>query len=191
MMYSSRMRIFSVLLTCMVLAGCNATTSQKSTLGGALLGAAVGGILGGGEGALIGALVGSGVGWAAGTYLETRERTPDQDQQIYGYTRPTDAVFVKIRSVSIYPKTVNPGQTVEFLSDYSLATPEGQTEASVVVQSVLLKDGEILHEYPAETILKQSGGYATKLPINVPDGIDTGTYVVRHSIRSGPRRERG
>jgi len=167
--------------------GCQ-TTSQKSAAGASAAGALIGGIVGGWEGAAIGALAGGAIGWATGKVIESQEvstRSQTQDQQLYGYAAPSDAVFVNINSATANPKTVTPGTTVDVVTDYSLSLPQNAPQSQVSISGVLFKDGQQLADFKDQPAVKTAGGYTVKLPIAIPTDADPGTYVVRHTVSAG------
>jgi len=65
--------IYSLLVGCVLLAGC-ATKTGTGALAGGGLGAATGGIIGGGKGALIGGAVGAVAGGLVGAALDEQDR---------------------------------------------------------------------------------------------------------------------
>lgn len=185
----SKTAVLGATLSCVLLAGCTgATTTEQSTVGGAAVGALVGGLLGGWEWAAIGAASGAALGWVAGKAIEAQEisaRDQIQDQQLYGYSTPTDSVFVNINSASSSPQTVAPGGVVDVVTDYSLAMPQGMSVAQVTATSYLMRDGEQLMEFKGKPVQKAAGGYTIKLPVNIPAEAAPGTYVMRHQVSSG------
>ncbi|MGE0484436.1 MAG: YMGG-like glycine zipper-containing protein [Gammaproteobacteria bacterium] len=183
-----RTRSLVFILIGVLLAGCNATTSQKSTAGGAVLGAIIGGALGGSKGALIGAAAGSALGWATGKVIEAQEvstRSQTQDQQLYGYVAPADSIFVNINSATSSPKMITPNSVIEATTDFSLALPQGVDHTQVDVSGVLLKDGEKLYDFKSQPLTKTAGGYAIKMPVEIPSVAEPGTYVIQHRVTAG------
>ncbi len=64
--------LISIIIFCLVLAGCGSTKAQKGATGGGTAGAVAGGLLGGWRGAAIGAAVGTGVGYIAGNEADKK-----------------------------------------------------------------------------------------------------------------------
>ncbi|MEZ5446380.1 MAG: hypothetical protein R3F45_11465 [Gammaproteobacteria bacterium] len=187
----SKAAVVGVTLSCAVLTGCTGgsySTTETSTVGGAAVGALVGGLLGGWQWAAIGAASGAALGWVTGKAIEAQEissRSTVQDQQLYGYSAPSDSVFVNINSATSSPQVVAPGGVVDVVTDYSLALPQSMSQANVLATSVLMKDGEKVMEFKGQPVPKSSGGYTIKLPINIPAEAAPGTYVIEHSVSSG------
>lgn len=185
-------KLLATAICTVLVAGCAApggsNTVGNTTAGTAAVGALIGGLAGGWEGAAIGALSGAAVGWAAGKVIESREvaaRSQTQDQQLYGYTAPTDSVFVNINSATSTPQTVTPNSTVDVVTDYSLSLPANAPQTQVSVTGVLLKDGVQLMDFKNQPATKSAGGYTIKLPVSIPANAAPGTYVIRHTVSAG------
>ena len=185
-------KLLATAICTVLVAGCAApggsNTVGNTTTGTAAVGALIGGLAGGWEGAAIGALSGAAVGWAAGKVIESREvaaRSQTQDQQLYGYTAPTDSVFVNINSATSTPQTVTPNSTVDVVTDYSLSLPANAPQTQVSVTGVLLKDGVQLMDFKNQPATKSAGGYTIKLPVSIPANAAPGTYVIRHTVSAG------
>ena len=185
-------KLLATAICTVLVAGCAApggsNTVGNTTTGTAAVGALIGGLAGGWEGAAIGALSGAAVGWAAGKVIESREvaaRSQTQDQQLYGYTAPTDSVFVNINSATSTPQTVTPNSTVDVVTDYSLSLPANAPQTQVSVTGVLLKDGVQLMDFKNQPATKSAGGYTIKLPVTIPGNAAPGTYVIRHTVSAG------
>lgn len=185
-------KLLATAICTVLVAGCAApggsNTVGNTTTGTAAVGALIGGLAGGWEGAAIGALSGAAVGWAAGKVIESREvaaRSQTQDQQLYGYTAPTDSVFVNINSATSTPQTVTPNSTVDVVTDYSLSLPANAPQTQVSVTGVLLKDGVQLMDFKNQPATKSAGGYTIKLPVSIPGNAAPGTYVIRHTVSAG------
>lgn len=185
-------KLLATAICTVLVAGCAApggsNTVGNTTTGTAAVGALIGGLVGGWEGAAIGALSGAAVGWAAGKVIESREvaaRSQTQDQQLYGYTAPTDSVFVNINSATSTPQTVTPNSTVDVVTDYSLSLPANAPQTQVSVTGVLLKDGVQLMDFKNQPATKSAGGYTIKLPVSIPANAAPGTYVIRHTVSAG------
>ena len=180
--------VCAVLITGCAAPGGGSNTVGNTTAGTAAVGALIGGLAGGWQGAAIGALSGAAVGWAAGKVIESKElaaRSQTQDQQLYGYTAPTDSVFVNINSATSTPQTVTPNSTVDVVTDYSLSLPANAPQAQVSVTGVLLKDGVQLMDFKNQPATKSAGGYTIKLPVSIPANAAPGTYVIRHTVSAG------
>lgn len=162
-------------------------------LGGAALGCLTGFIAGGnasscGTGAAIGAATGAVIGWGAvkiSQYQASQVRTPQNDQQMYGLTKPVDATQVKIRKGSSTPRTVKPGESVNLSTDYSLMLPPKTTSVPVVESWTLEKDGKVLADLPQKSTDRQSGGWNADAMIPIPKNAEPGTYVIDHKVQAG------
>lgn len=183
--------VLGVTFSCVLLTGCTGTggtTTEQTAVGGAAVGALIGGLLGGWQWAAVGAASGAALGWVTGKALEAQEiaaRDASQDQQLYGYSTPTDSAFVNINSATSSPQRVAAGGTVDVVTDYSLALPQNMSQSQVLATSVLMKDGEKLMEFKGKPVAKAAGGYTIKLPINIPAEAAPGTYVIQHNIAAG------
>jgi outer membrane lipoprotein SlyB len=162
-------------------------------VGGAALGCLTGFIAGGdasgcGKGAAIGAATGAVVGWGAvklSQYQASQVRTPTDDQQMYGLTKPVDATQVKIRKGSSAPRTVKPGEAVNVTTDYSLMLPPKTASTPVTETWTLEKDGKKLAELPQKNTDRASGGWNADATIPVPTNAELGTYVIQHKVQAG------
>ena len=102
----SKAAVVGVTLSCVVLTGCTGgsySTTEQSTVGGAAVGALVGGLLGGWEWAAIGAASGAALGWVSGKAIEAQEvssRSTVQDQQLYGYSAPSDSAWIETPGIT-------------------------------------------------------------------------------------------
>lgn len=185
-------KVLATAMCTVLVTGCAApggsNTVGNTTAGTAAVGALIGGLAGGWQGAAIGALSGAAVGWAAGKVIESKEiaaRSQTQDQQLYGYSAPTDSVFVNINSATSTPQTVTPNSTVDVVTDYSLSLPANAPQTQVSVTGVLLKDGVQLMDFKNQPATKTAGGYTIKLPVAIPANAAPGTYVIRHTVSAG------
>jgi len=178
------------LICCVALAGAlvsGCTTTQGvGALGGAATGALIGGLASGdASGALIGAAAGAAAGWGAAALYEyevNKNRTPEQDAEIYGYT-PGVGPVVKIRDASCSPRTARAGESVRIRSDYSVNSVNGGP-VMISERWHLEKDGEILHEFPVNRESRTPGGWLAENSFEVPEDAPPGTYVFVNQIQA-------
>lgn len=162
-------------------------------LGGAALGCLTGFIAGGsasscGTGAAIGAAAGAVVGWGAvkiSQYQASQVRTAQNDQQMYGLTKPVDTTQVKIRKGSATPRTVKPGDSVKLFTDYSVMLPPKVPSTQVAESWTLQKDGKVLAQLPQQTSDRASGGWNADATVPIPKNAELGTYVIEHKVQAG------
>lgn len=181
-------------LCCSVATGCVTTTGQQQATGaglGALTGAGLAALAGGDTKAIVaGALAGGLVGWGAvklHQYQSTQTRSAVADQQLYGLTEPVTGTTVKIRRGICEPGTVQKGQSVKVVTDYSVMAPQGGSTVAVSESWALKKDGSLLANIPAPQggQMRPAGGYAAEAYIPIPANAAPGTYVVEHKVQSG------
>ncbi|MBS1212635.1 MAG: hypothetical protein H6R26_1252 [Proteobacteria bacterium] len=162
-------------------------------LGGAALGCLTGYLATGhssgcATGAAIGAATGAVTGWAAvkiSQYQAEQVRSAQDDQRMYGLTRPVDSTQVKIRKGTSDPGMVRPGETVRVATDYSLMLPPGTPTTAVAESWVLKKDGKVLADLPPQRNQRASGGWSADASIPIPGNAATGTYVIEHKVQAG------
>jgi hypothetical protein len=183
MMHLTKMGIAVALCGVLVL-GCS-TTQGIGAASGAAVGAITGVLIeGDAEGAIAGAMIGAAVGWGAAALYEyhtTRDRTAQQDAELYGYTQGVGPV-VKIRGAAAEPREVRPGDTVQLTTDYSVNAPSGSNSVFVTESWELEKDGDLISEFQGKREARESGGWVAEGSIPVPDDATPGTYVVGHRV---------
>lgn len=185
---NKKKKIFAVACGTIFLSGC-ATMGQSAGL--TTLACA-------GTGILVGALTHS-AGWGAGaggicaavgliavySYHSSQTRTAQQDQQVYGYTTPTNSTAVKIRNAISSPERVRVGDTVRVATDYSVMAPQGSRDVQVKEHLVLKKDGQSLKELNDRPIQRAIGGHLAEVEFQIPAKMPAGTYVIEHRVQSG------
>lgn len=182
-----------IALFCSLVVGC-ATPEQNQQMfgaaGGAALGCLAGALISGNaKGCAAGAVAGAAVGWSAvkiTQYNATQVRSANEDQRVYGLTKPVKSTIVKIRSGKAIPDQVRQGQQVQIVTDYSLLVPQGTPGSDVVESWVLKKDGKVLTNVPPQRIHREAGGYAVDATIPIPANAAPGTYVVETKVQAAP-----
>jgi hypothetical protein len=162
-------------------------------LGGAALGCLTGFIASGNSrgcatGAAIGAATGAAVGWGAvrlSQYQAEQVRSAQDDQRLYGLSKPVDSTQVKIRKGTATPNTVRPGETVRVATDYSVMLPQNMGSAAVSEGWTLKKDGNVLADLPPQSSQRTSGGWSADATIPIPTNAQPGTYVIEHKVQAG------
>ncbi|HTO99843.1 MAG TPA: hypothetical protein VMJ64_00610 [Anaerolineales bacterium] len=162
-------------------------------LGGAALGCLTGFIASGhasgcATGAAIGAATGAVVGWGAvrlSQYQAEQVRSAQDDQRLYGLSKPVDSTQVKIRKGTATPNTVRPGETVRVATDYSVILPQNMQSAPVSEGWTLKKDGKVLADLPQQNNQRTSGGWSADASIPIPTNAQPGTYVIEHKVQAG------
>ncbi len=168
--------------------GCATQEENQQLLGagaGAAVGCAGGAAVKGKEGCITGGVLGAAVGWGVTAHYQASQvRSQQQDQKIYGVTKPVSATQVKIRKGSSTPKQVHPGDTVKVLTDYSLLIPAKISSVQVEESWVLMKDGKVLSTLPGQRSDRAAGGWMADASIKIPADAKPGTYVTEHRVKA-------
>jgi hypothetical protein len=175
-----------------LLSGCAMTPENQQMLG-ATLGAIGGGLATGlatgnvGYG-IAGAVGGAALAWGAVKLVQhntQQVRSPEEDRKIYGFTPAINSAKVQLNKGNASPNSVSPGQTVNVVSDYSLALPSSENMATVQETYALKKDGKLLFESSPQSAQRTAGGYAVNASIPIPSNATPGTYVVESKVQAG------
>jgi hypothetical protein len=136
--------------------------------GGAAIGAGLGALLSSGDRAL-----GAGIGGAAGgataaaicftvaKFSSTPIRDYQQTQATTGY-QPRQGTVVHVESFTVDPTTVSPGQKLTFTGEYSVMTPDRNTDLPVVEN--------VIYSYYDETEKQWKEVGRTRNPITIKPG---------------------
>lgn len=189
----NRYVVAGLLSSAVALSGCQSTGGTQDQMAGAGMGALVGAgvgalVTGNARGAAAGAAIGGLMGLAVvsiNQYQARQVRSSSADTRVYGLAQPVSSPQVKIRQGSSAPKTVRAGQTIDITTDYSVLLPGGQRSTGVTETWVLKKDGKQVAKLPSKSSSRAAGGWAAQAEITVPPGIEPGTYVIEHQIKSG------
>ncbi|EIC20180.1 hypothetical protein [Thiorhodovibrio frisius] len=189
----NRIVVAGVLSSVVALSGCESTGGTQDQMAGAGIGALVGAgvgalVTGDARGAAAGAAIGGLMGLAVvsiNQYQARQVRSSAADTRIYGLSQPVSSPQVKIRQGSSSPKTVRAGQSIDINTDYSVLLPSGKSSTSVTESWALKKDGKEVAKLPSKNSSRTAGGWAAEAEITVPSGIEPGTYVIEHRVKSG------
>ena len=91
---------------------------------------------------------------------------------------------VVIAGVSSTPSIVRVGNEVRLELNYEVIVSEG-TQVPVSGTWAVYKDGVELATVPAGNELHGRGGYTKSGVITIPEGMELGTYIVKHKVESG------
>lgn len=190
---NNRLVVVGLLSSAVALSGCQSTGGTQDQVAGAGIGALVGAgvgalVTGNARGAAAGAAIGGLMGLAVvsiNQYQARQVRSSSADTRIYGLSQPVSSPQVKIRQGSSSPKTVRAGQSIDINTDYSVLLPSGRASTNVTETWVLKKDGQQVAKLPAKSSTRSAGGWAAQAEITVPSGIEPGTYVIEHRVKSG------
>lgn len=166
--------------------GCDYIPKEhKGAVVGAGAGAATGAVAGQafGHHPVAGALLGALVGGAIGDYVYDQRRDREQTLANYNY-EPSSGTRISIEDVSVNPRQVDPGGTVDLKVTYALLTP-------VSDQSVAIKEiREVEHNNrvvanPEVTVRRTGGTYTSNIPVKLPSTAEAGQYTVKYDIEGG------
>ena len=116
----------------------------------------------------------------------TRVRTPEQDQRLYGFAPATDRVFLKFNKGYASPNAISPKQRTTIYNDYSLSLPLSyDNQADITYEWVLRKDGQVLNQSQPVVQIKKAGGHQATQLIKIPRNAEPGTYVFEIKLSSG------
>jgi hypothetical protein len=136
--------------------------------GGAAIGAGLGAMLASGDRGL-GALIGGAAGGATAAaicftvakFSSTPIKDYQQTQATTGY-QPTQGTVVHVDSFKVDPGTVSPGQKLTFTGEYSVMSPDRNTDLSVVEN--------VIYSYYDETEKQWKEVGRTQNPITIKPG---------------------
>lgn len=118
-------------------------------------------------------------------YRSAQARTVEQDQKMYGYTRPTKNTEVKIRNSTASPEMVRAGDTLKIAMDYSVMAPKGSKSINVQEVMVLKKEGKVLTTLIEESVSRSLGGSISEVDFKIPAKMPSGTYVIEQKVQAG------
>ncbi|MGH8646739.1 MAG: hypothetical protein ACREX4_20680 [Gammaproteobacteria bacterium] len=81
--------------------------------------------------------------------------------------------------------TVRPGDTVEFVTEYSLTLPAGTRDEFVRVTWALERKGKKLGEEGINTRMAKAGAHAASNQLTLPKYMRPGRYAVEHKVQVG------
>lgn len=99
-------------------------------------------------------------------------------------TKPNPNPEIKLTESTATPFVVNPGDTVNINSAYSLKLPLSMSYVDVMESYVLKKNGEVLITSAPHTWHHSSGQYSINASIPIPGGAESGTYVVETKVQA-------
>lgn len=185
-------KLIAIVCSGAMLTGC-AMTPENQQRTAAVLGGLAGGLATGlatgnvGYG-IAGAAAGAALAWGAVKlvqYNSQQTRTEQQDQQMYGYTAPSNSTEVKIRNATAYPERVRAGDTLKISMDYSVMAPQGTQSVNVQEVMVLKRDGKVLQTLSERPVTRPLGGGSSQVDFTIPDKMPPGTYVIEQKIQAG------
>jgi outer membrane lipoprotein SlyB len=150
---------------------------------GAVTGAALGAILGSfgghaGEGAVIGTIFGGLAGASIGNNEYHMQRSEELAARQYDYDEArARADLVRIEDAYADPKTVEPGDTVNLVSTFTVLTPYRRLALVHEVREVRNDTGEIIGK-PEVTIRREGGTWTSSMPLKIPENARPGRYRV-------------
>jgi predicted lipid-binding transport protein (Tim44 family) len=139
-------------------------------------GALVGGLAGASKGAIIGGLAGVLAGGVIGHVLDRQERPREVMAQTMAYSE-AQGNLVRIEQVSVNPRALRAGETVNVNMQYAIITPRGTEPARVREVRQIYYKGELVGN-PVVEIERPDGSYWSTLPITLPAGAAPGRYEV-------------
>jgi outer membrane lipoprotein SlyB len=165
---------------------------NPKTVVGAAAGAAGGALLGGlifksAGAAVIGGLVGGLAGGLIGNAMESQAEERATTVQDYGYT-PSQGTLLRIEKVEVEPTSVQPGESVNLLTQYALLTPTPH-QPLTVTERWDIRRGQELTGNPVLTIQREDGTWASAIPVTLPTSAKTGTYRVVVTVEGGGSRD--
>jgi uncharacterized protein YcfJ len=153
----------------------NPKTAAGAGVGGAG-GALIGGLASGGTGAVIGGLAGVLAGGVIGNLLDRQERPRAATVETVAYTEEKGNV-VRIEEVSLNPRSIRPGETVNVNVQYAIITQSGTEPVRVREIRHIYYQGDLVGNLVAE-VERSDGTYWSTLPIKLPPTATPGRYDV-------------
>jgi tetratricopeptide (TPR) repeat protein len=116
---------------------------------------------------------------AAKTQLNHVDPRADERQ-----TGPENTTLVKIQKATASHVTAKAGDTVEFLTEYSLTLPEGARRKFVEATWVLKRNGKKIGTEGISARMAKAGVNSAANELTLPPRVRPGTYVVEHRVRA-------
>lgn len=161
-----------------------ARSAGAGALGGAAVGAALGSIIGAatgdaGTGAWVGAATGAIVGGVGGylyaQHKESQLRDARMAAQSYDYS-PGRGHIVAIENSELRPSRVKPGETINLSTTYTLLSPTGQNNVTLVRE---VQSGGRRVLAPSQfNLTKPNGTFVDQINLNIPRDLPRGGYQV-------------
>ncbi len=172
--------------------GCASQRHARYTATGAGIGAITGGILGGvigsmsgrsAEGVVIGSILGGLMGASVGDARYQQDRSYEAAAEHYSYDREkARRDLVRIEDADVEPKVVRPGEEVGISITYTMLT-RWKSGAEVHEVREIRKEGELIGR-PEITVNRQGGTWTSTIPVRLPEGAESGTYVVTNIVET-------
>lgn len=192
-----RCRILSILVLLTFTAGFFSCASISGEHKGAATGAGIGAAAGATAGALLGSrgaktemavlggLMGALAGGLIGHYAYDQKRDGKDTAEKYDY-KPSKGLRAKIEDAAAVPKNVFPGETVNLRMTYALLGADSET-AVTEIREIRYKGK--LYSRPEVKVYRESGTYASTVPVRMPSDAKKGKYTVILSVKAGNARD--
>jgi serine/threonine protein kinase/tetratricopeptide (TPR) repeat protein len=99
-------------------------------------------------------------------------------------TGPENTTLVKIQKATASHVAAKAGDTVEFLTEYSLTLPEGARRKFVEATWVLKRNGKKIGTEGISARMAKAGVNSAANELTLPPRVRPGTYVVEHRVRA-------
>lgn len=177
-----------LLLVLTAFSGCATLEENPRTTTGAAVGAVGGAVIGGvafksTTGAVVGGLLGGLAGGLIGNAMENKRRSYDETSRDYNYN-PAQGTVIRIEKVDIDPASVRPGERVNLIVQYALLTPD-PNQTVTVNERWNLNRGNQFAGNPVNTVQRESGTWASAIPVMLPRNAAPGTYRATVTIEVG------